>query len=170
MKNKFIIPLIIAIIAIIGGGIYYYYYNYVETETHYYLIRYTPQREFNSPFGYNSIIDSKVEINGLKTYTSDSAAVADVKQQKENDLVWCEKELEKLTKQNPTDNKEQIQRNAQITALKEILEEQWAALSVTHTRNFDLNKVKEVMQVWNNPQKIEEFNNKYKISVRIYPI
>ena len=169
MKKKILIPIIIALIAAIGGGIYYYYYNYVETVTHYYLIRYTPAQIFNSPYG-NSTIKPEVEISGLPEFISDSAAVANVIKDKERDLAWCEKELENVTKQNPTDNIKQIERNGKITALKRVLEEQWTTVSVTHTRNFDQSKINELVEIWNDPTKVEEFNNKYKLSVKLYPI
>ena len=170
MKKNLIISIVIALIAIAAGGGYYYYYNFVETETHYYLLRYTPPQKLNNPYGYPTHTEPKVDLMVLQSYISDSVAVADVKKKKESDLIWGNKELEKLSKQNPTDDIEQIEVNAKITALKSVLEEQWAALCVTHTRNFDLSKVKEVLKIWNDSQKIEEFNNKYKISVRIYPI
>lgn len=170
MKKNLIISIVIALIAIAAGGGYYYYYNCVETETHYYLIRYTPPQKLDNPYGYPSHTEPKVEINNLPTYQSDSVAIADVMQRKKNDLVWCNNELEKLSKEKHTDVTKEMTRNAQITALKGILEEEWAALCVTHTRNFDLSKINEVQNIWRDPQKIEEFNNKYKISVRIYPI
>ena len=170
MKKGLILPIIITILAIIGGGCYFYYYNYVETIKHYYLVTYTPPQEIIDPFGYKSHTDSKVGIKDLKVYQSDSIAVADLTRDKKERSASYVKELEKIAKQNPTDNIEQIKVNAQITALKGLIDERWTILSVTHTRNFDHTKVKEVIKFLDSHQKIEEFNNKYKISVEIYPI
>ena len=170
MKKKFILPIIIATLAIIGGGCYFYYYNYVEIIKHYYLVIYTPPQEIIDPFGYESYIGSRIEIKNLKVYQSDSIALADLTRDKEKRSASYVKELEKIAKQNPTDNIEQIKVNAQITALKGLIDEEWTILSVAHTRNFDRTKVKEVIKFLDNHQKIKEFKNKYKISVEIYPI
>lgn len=170
MKKNLVISIVITLIAIVAGGGYCYYYKCVETETHYYKLKYRAPQERNY-FGITRYSEPKVELECLRVYENDSVAVADMQRDKDDRLKSFEKQLIEVSKEPvPKDQVEQIKHEAKINALIGLIDEQWVILSITHTRNFDQSKIDEILGIWNDSQKVEEFNNKYKISVKIYSI
>lgn len=170
MNNKFLLPIIIIFLILGGGGIYYYYYNFIETVTQYHKIIFTPSRKEISIFGEKKYTEPKIEIKELGMYESDSAAVAYQQKDRENSIAYLRKILDEVNQKEPSDAIDKLTKKAELSAIEEMLSEWWIIVRVTHTRNFDKEKIKEVMKIWNDPEKIEEFNKEHKISVAIYPI
>ncbi len=169
MSKKIIIPIIIAIVVIAFGSIRYYNYNYVETVTDYARITYTPPHKqwINGAVGYT---EPKTEIEYLGDYTSDSAAISFEQDHRTRSYNRTLNELDKISKQTPKDDIAKFVRETQIYTLTGLLNVQSIVVSVTHTRNFDQSKINELVKIWNDPTKVEEFNNKYKLSVKLYPV
>lgn len=82
-----------------------------------------------------------------------------VNQTKERDFAvkFYNEELDKLANEKVTDAFEKLNLKARRSVLEDGLNESWIIVRVTHTRDFDLEKVKEIMKFWNNYQKNRGF-------------
>lgn len=170
MNKKYLLPIVITVLSIAGGGIYYYYYQCVETVTAYYKIVYIPSRLEKDIFGEMKYTDPKVDIEKIITYSNDSSAIASQTKEREFAIKFYAEELEKIANKKVTDAFDILDLKAQRSVLEDGLNELWSIVRVTHTRDFDLEEVKEIIKFWNDYQKVEEFNKKHKISVAIYQI
>ena len=170
MSKKFPLPIIITILIIVGGGLYYYYYQCVETVTAYYKITYTPPKLEKDIFGDNKYSESKVEFEKITTYNNDSLAIVSQTKEREFAVRFYNEKLDELANKKVTDSFDKLDLKVQRSVLEDKLNESWIIVRVTHTRDFDLEKVKDILKFWNDYQKVEDFNKKHKISVGIYPI
>lgn len=173
--NKKQIQWVVLAVCVIGCviGIWAYYYNCVQTVTDYTLIKYTPGEEEPSIFGGMTTSAPEVEIESLKKYSSDEAAIKDQNKAFVEHIKFSREELPKLiVKENKTtDNIERLTYAANVKACERLSREERSLLRLTHTRNFKSEDFfNELPSLCAKPWKLDEYIKSHKLDVAVYTL
>lgn len=167
MKKSVLIAIISAVVIIIAaGGLYYYFY--IDTESNYFLVKYTPPQPRESIFGGREYSDPKIELEQLKDYANDDIAVEAETKEAKHSYSWLLQEYEKELRQPKDDNP--IIQDARMNAITSMLEEERFLIRTTHIRKFSAEEALKMLQEHWADKSLEDYAKSNKIEVAIYSI
>lgn len=167
--KKSVIVIIFAIIALSCAGAYAYYYYFVQTVTNYFVLTYTPPQERNYGLAGIDYTDPKIEIEQTTDYEDDKTAREIESQKAKESFDYYFSELEKLAENSTAQN--DIQRQCEVNALTDLLQQQYFLIRITHIRKYSVEESLDVIRKhWGNHKELKDFAEKNKLSFEIYTL